>query len=182
MSHHTDAAVIAEYTDSYTPASGCPSTYSANGTRLESLTAAVLGTTTATSYCYDTANKTERLASTASTQNGNTTPGYRYSYDPDGNIKTGSAGSRTYNEANQLADKHRALAHRIRDRLPAYLAFATDPAIPFSRTTTTRPKEKSAWSRSGRRGPAASGTLTGAQHSPRSAPTPPPPANTTSTS
>ena len=38
----------------------------------------------------------------------------------------------------KLADKHRALARRIRDRLPAYLAFASDPAIPFDNNAAER--------------------------------------------
>lgn len=38
----------------------------------------------------------------------------------------------------KLAAKHRALARRIRDRLPAYLAFTTDPAIPFDNNAAER--------------------------------------------
>ena len=38
----------------------------------------------------------------------------------------------------KLADKHRALARRIRDRLPAYLAFASDPDIPFDNNAAER--------------------------------------------
>ena len=40
--------------------------------------------------------------------------------------------------AQQVTDKHRALARRIRDRLPAYLAFASDPAIPFDNNAAER--------------------------------------------
>jgi len=38
----------------------------------------------------------------------------------------------------RLGNKHRALARRIRDRLPAYLAFTTDPAIPFDNNPAER--------------------------------------------
>ncbi|MGH6630328.1 MAG: IS66 family transposase, partial [Burkholderiales bacterium] len=38
----------------------------------------------------------------------------------------------------RLANKHRALARRIRDRHGDYLAFATDPAIPFDNNAAER--------------------------------------------
>ena len=41
-------------------------------------------------------------------------------------------------DPGKLAAKHRALARRIRDRLPAYLAFATDPTIPFDNNAAER--------------------------------------------
>jgi transposase len=39
---------------------------------------------------------------------------------------------------DKLAAKHRALARRIRDRPSAYLAFATDPTIPFDNNAAER--------------------------------------------
>lgn len=41
-------------------------------------------------------------------------------------------------EPGKLAAKHRALARRIRDRLGAYLAFTTDPNIPFDNNAAER--------------------------------------------
>jgi transposase len=41
-------------------------------------------------------------------------------------------------DVSKLADKHRALARRLRDRLPAHLAFATDPTIPFDNNAAER--------------------------------------------
>lgn len=44
----------------------------------------------------------------------------------------------TNTEPGKLAAKHRALARRIRDRLGAYLAFTTNPNIPFDNNAAER--------------------------------------------
>ena len=44
----------------------------------------------------------------------------------------------TYPDPGTLGNKHRALARRIRDRETNYLAFTTDPAIPFDNNLAER--------------------------------------------
>lgn len=43
-----------------------------------------------------------------------------------------------HSRSGKLADKHRALARRIRDRLGDYLRFTTNPAIPFDNNAAER--------------------------------------------
>jgi hypothetical protein len=71
-----------------------------SGTRIESATDNLTGSVT--HYCYDATNGHLLDAQTLNS-GGTQTADYSYTYDADGNIKTGQ-GSHTYNEANEITD------------------------------------------------------------------------------